>query len=199
LKAVKVIRDPEAFQILADETRRKIIYLLRAKEMTVSQIAHELGLTAQAIYHHIRKLKKAGMVDIAREERIDHFIETYYEASAEVFQLSHGEGKPPKSSEEQTKEAIKALATIGMDIRTDPESISKAVSIVNRMDDCCGKSKWEDKVTAYEGADFFVKQAMHELSAMLSEGSEQIEERFKLQKELMALLKPKAKRDKAKS
>ena len=32
LKAVKHISDPEAFKILADETRRKMIFLLRAKE-----------------------------------------------------------------------------------------------------------------------------------------------------------------------
>src|SRR2546425_4507968 len=82
MKAFKVIRDPEAFQLLGDETRRRVVYLLRAKEMTVSQIAAELNLTPQAIYHHIRKLKEAGIVEIAREERVDHFIETYYRASA---------------------------------------------------------------------------------------------------------------------
>src|SRR2546425_538311 len=59
MKAFKVIKSPEAFQLLADETRRRIIYLLRAKEMTVSQISAELGLTPQAIYHHIRKMRDA--------------------------------------------------------------------------------------------------------------------------------------------
>src|SRR2546427_241267 len=71
-KAFKLITDPDAFQLLGDETRRRIIYLLRAKEMTVSQIAGELNLTPQAIYHHIRKLRDAGMVEVAREEGVDH-------------------------------------------------------------------------------------------------------------------------------
>src|SRR5207253_1996382 len=71
-KAFKLITDPDAFQLLGDETRRRIIYLLRAKEMTVSQIAGELNLTPQAIYHHIRKLRDAGMVEVAREQRVDH-------------------------------------------------------------------------------------------------------------------------------
>src|SRR3989454_6822144 len=92
VKAFKVIKSPEAFQLLADETRRRIIYLLRAKEMTVSQISAELGLTPQAIYHHIRKMRDADLVEVAREERVDHFIETYYRATAEMFNLSHGEG-----------------------------------------------------------------------------------------------------------
>ena len=81
MKAFKLIKDPNAFQLLGDETRRRIIYLLRAKEMTVSQIAGELNLTPQAIYHHIRKLRDAGMVEVAREERVDHYIETYYRAA----------------------------------------------------------------------------------------------------------------------
>ena len=45
---------------MADDTRRRVVYLLRAKEMTVGQIHHELQLTPQAIYHHIRKLLDAG-------------------------------------------------------------------------------------------------------------------------------------------
>ena len=77
---------------MADDTRRRVIYLLRAKEMTVSQIASELQKTPQGIYHHIRKLLDAGMVEVAKEERVDHFIETYYRATAEVFEFIHGEG-----------------------------------------------------------------------------------------------------------
>ena len=101
MKAFKLIKDPEAFQLLADETRRRVIYLLRAKEMTVSQIAAELNLTPQAIYHHIRKMRDAGLVEVAREERVDHFIETYYRATAEMFNLSHGEGMSPAYAQQK--------------------------------------------------------------------------------------------------
>jgi hypothetical protein len=34
MQTVKIITDPDAFQLLADETRRKMIYLLRVKDMT---------------------------------------------------------------------------------------------------------------------------------------------------------------------
>ena len=54
MKNQKIIRSPHAFQLLADETRMRVVYMLRAKEMTVSQIASELGLTPQTIYHHIK-------------------------------------------------------------------------------------------------------------------------------------------------
>src|SRR2546422_9660250 len=64
MKAFKVIKSPEAFQLLADETRRRIIYLLRATEMTVSQMSAVLGLTPQAAYHNIRQTGDADVVAV---------------------------------------------------------------------------------------------------------------------------------------
>src|SRR5438034_896562 len=91
-----------------DDTRRRVVYLLRAKEMTVGQIHHELQLTPQAIYHHIRKLLDAGLVEVAKEERVGHFIETYYRATAEVFEFIHGEGGSEKYGEQRTRDAPQA-------------------------------------------------------------------------------------------
>src|SRR3972149_8598244 len=88
VRAFKGIKAPKAFQLIGDKPRRRIIYLLRAKDLTVSQIAGDLDKTPQAIYHHIAKLKEAGMVEVAKEERVDHFIETYYRATAEGVQFS---------------------------------------------------------------------------------------------------------------
>lgn len=188
MKAVKEIKDPEAFQLLGDETRRRIIYLLRAKEMTVSQIAHDMGLTAQAIYHHIRKLKKAGMIEVAKEERIDHFIETYYRSSAEIFHLSHGEGKGRESEAEQLRLAMQELAKLGVGVSSDPEIISKVASAMKRMDKACADSGIVEKINDLEEVDFFVKQAMLELAMNICQDDAQFEEHIKLQRELRKLL-----------
>ena len=75
MRPVKILTDPKAFELLADDTRRKIINLLKAKEMTVSQIADQLDKTPQNIYHHIRKLLDGELVEVAREERIENFVE----------------------------------------------------------------------------------------------------------------------------
>ena len=53
MKPIMTITDPEAVKVAVDETRRKMLYLLRAKEMTVSKIAEELNLTPQTVYHHL--------------------------------------------------------------------------------------------------------------------------------------------------
>ena len=158
MKAFKLIKDPEAFQLLADETRRKIIYLLRAKEMTVSQISAELGLTPQAIYHHIRKMRDAGLVEVAKEERIDHFIETYFRATAEMFNLSHGEGTSTAYMEQKAGETLQALSKIGLRVRTDPEVVSRLVELDKRMEQIGAKQDWAEKIASLEDVDFFVKQ-----------------------------------------
>jgi len=183
MKAFKVIDDPEAFQLLADETRRRVVYLLRAKEMTVSQIAAELGLTPQAIYHHIRKLKDAGMVEIAREERVDHFIETYYQASAEVFHLTHGHSKSSGLAERNAAEALKVLPRLGFPVEARPETVSKLVALERRMDEIGEKSEWTDKIAGLDDVDFITKFGVTHYAKMLSMSDEEFNEYLKLSKE----------------
>ncbi|TLZ58429.1 MAG: winged helix-turn-helix transcriptional regulator [Methanobacteriota archaeon] len=183
MKAFKVIDDPEAFQLLADETRRRVVYLLRAKEMTVSQIAAELNLTPQAIYHHIRKLKDAGMIEIAREERVDHFIETYYRASAEVFHLAHGHSKSSAVAERNTAEALKVLPRLGFAVEARPETVSKLVELERRLDEIGEKSEWTDKISGLDDVDFITRMGVAHYAKMLSMSDDEFNEYLKLSKE----------------
>lgn len=175
MRAIKLIKDPEAFQLLADDTRRRIIHLLRAKERTVSQIAEELGLTPQAIYHHVRRMKSADLIEVAKEERIDHFIETYYRATAEIFHLSHGEEGAKANEEKQTKETLVNLDRIGIKVPFDDESVSKLVKATSSMKDCTNNSTWMDKITELEDVDFFTKQGMIEYSCLATMSDKEFE------------------------
>lgn len=176
MKAVKLITDPEAFQLLADDTRRRIIHLLRAKERTVSQIAEELGLTPQAIYHHIRKMKGAGLVEVAKEERIDHFIETYYRATAEIFHLSHGEQGAKADEEKQTKEVLLGMEKLGIKVPSDEGAVKSLLKASTAMKNCQANSAWFDKVSELEDVDFFTKQGMVEYACLATMTDKQFEE-----------------------
>ncbi|MCJ2532538.1 MAG: winged helix-turn-helix domain-containing protein [Candidatus Thermoplasmatota archaeon] len=189
LKAVKTIKDPEAFEILADETRRKIIYLLKVKEMTVSQIASEIGLTVQAIYHHIRKMKKVGVVEVAREERVGHFIETYYRSAAEMFHLSCGETKGKRELEELTKSALEGLAKIGAISKPSAKSAKMIAKAANEIEKCCGAGKYTEKIEDMDDVGFFVKQTMLEYAALITEDDKNYEERTRRKSELRDILK----------
>jgi DNA-binding transcriptional ArsR family regulator len=116
MKDRKIIRDASAFQLLADETRMKMIYLLRAKEMTVSQIASQVGLTPQTVYHHIRKLRKAGMVEVSKEVRTEHIVESFYRATAGYFHFVDGSCASECRGMEWLREILKGLGNLGLEV-----------------------------------------------------------------------------------
>ncbi len=192
MKAFKVITDPEAFQLIGDETRRKMIYLLRAKEMTVSQMAEELSRTPQAIYHHIRKLKDAGMVEVAREERVDHFIETYYQATAEVFNFSHGTGEVSKEyARREVKQALESLPKLGIEVEIDDKTISQLVDLQMRIDSLGGHTEFEDKSAELEDVDFLTKQSIGKYARRITMSDKEFEEYLRLVREFRDLLRSK--------
>jgi len=193
MRTLKVFKDSKAFELAADPTRRRMIHLLRAKELSVSQIAGELEMTPQAIYHHVRKMLEAGLIEVAKEERIDHFIETYYRATAEIFQFTYGETGDRQYKEARTKEALETLTRIGLTIPMDEETISKYATLSskkNSIHQCCGPELVE-KISELEDLDSFTKQDAIEIACSISMGDSQFEELQTLQKEARELLKPK--------
>jgi DNA-binding transcriptional ArsR family regulator len=77
--------DEDAFKLLGDETRRRVVFLLRDSELSAKELSSELGLTVQNIYHHLRRLQEAGLVRVTEERRAGHLIESYYTVTADTF------------------------------------------------------------------------------------------------------------------
>ena len=71
----------DAFKALSDNTRRKILDLLKEKDMTAGDIADYFQITKPSISHHLSILKKAGLVS---DERKGQFI--YYSLNTSVFE-----------------------------------------------------------------------------------------------------------------
>jgi len=194
MKAVKSINDPEAFKILADDTRRKIVFLLRAKEMTVSQIADELDLTPQTVYHHIKKLVEAEMVEVTREVRVDHLIESYYMATAEVFQITVG--KTSGSKERQTENitaVLEGLKRIGFNIKYDKKDIARLSELAMEREECCSAKEYEEAISSLPDVDFFIKQGVQEYAAILSMSDEELDEQDDINKQFRKMLRSLAK------
>jgi DNA-binding transcriptional ArsR family regulator len=189
MKAFKFIRDPRAFEIVADETRRKIIYLLRARDLTVSQIAEALQRTPQAIYTHIRKLLAAGMIEVAREERADHFIETYYRSAAEVFEFSYGREKAERYAEQHMVEALQALAKLGLTVNIDKEKVARLVEVQRRVETIGASPELEETIAQLEGVGLLSKQEIAKYTKILFMTERQFQEWIVLQKEFRKLLK----------
>lgn len=50
------------FEALSDENRRKILELLKKKDMSVNEIAEHFDITGASLSHHLNKLKSADLV-----------------------------------------------------------------------------------------------------------------------------------------
>ncbi len=199
MKPFMVIKEPEAFELLADETRRKILYLLRVKEMNVNQLAQDLGVTSQAVYHHIKKLLKGKMVEVAREERTGHLIESYYRATAEDFLLTHGKIRSQTLHDrelvkEQLKKVLEALDKLGCNVEFDEHHISGLADLRAGVDEPCEAcEKYQDDIWNMDDLDIQMRMMASEFIGTLmmsnKEFARQQESREKLRDLLRSMVK----------
>lgn len=190
LRPIKTITDPEAFKLLGDETRRKMVFLLRAKEMTVSRVAEEIDLTPQAVYHHIRKLVEGGMVEVSREVRVDHIIESYYRATAECFHTVVGKTSRDASAvKDQTIMALDALRKLGFKIEFDEKTAAQLANLQIEFNECCKKSQYENAISEMESVDLVTKLTVQEYAGILSMSDEELVKQNEIMKKLVDLLR----------
>ncbi|NLP29979.1 MAG: winged helix-turn-helix transcriptional regulator [Clostridiales bacterium] len=70
----------KTFKALSDQTRRKILILLKDKDMNAGEIAEHFNISKPSISHHLNILKNA---DLVLDERIGQNI--YYSLNTTVF------------------------------------------------------------------------------------------------------------------
>lgn len=56
----------EGFKALVDPTRRRILELLRERDMTAGELAEHFDMTKPSISHHLATLRAAGLVSDER-------------------------------------------------------------------------------------------------------------------------------------
>ncbi len=78
MKEIEIVDDPEIIKIIVEETRSKILKLLRFRDMTISEIASILNKDVSTIFRHMKKLEKAGIVKVTGERRVHNIPEKVY-------------------------------------------------------------------------------------------------------------------------
>jgi DNA-binding transcriptional ArsR family regulator len=61
------MRINEVFKALADPTRRKILQLLRAGELSAGELAEHCDMTKPSVSHHFTVLKNADLITARRD------------------------------------------------------------------------------------------------------------------------------------
>lgn len=71
----------ETFKALSDKTRRQILKLLRAEDLTAGEIADHFDMTKPSISHHLNMLKQADLISDRRQGQ-----NIYYSLNTSVFE-----------------------------------------------------------------------------------------------------------------
>jgi DNA-binding transcriptional ArsR family regulator len=104
----------EGFKLLEDKTRRRIVFILRDEPHTVKDIADQLGMTPQNIYHHMNKLQDAGIVGLDYERRSGHLIESFYSVPSDTLVFS--EDHIIENTTQQALGILNGLKELGVNI-----------------------------------------------------------------------------------
>ncbi|WP_217370280.1 ArsR/SmtB family transcription factor [Nonomuraea antri] len=67
--AAQVETAVEAFRMLSDATRLRLMWLLAQREYDVNSLAESLGVARPSVSQHLAKLRLAGLVQVRREGR----------------------------------------------------------------------------------------------------------------------------------
>lgn len=86
MKLVEIIRDSETARLISDPMRRAILNLLRRRAMSQSELAESLGLTDGTVNYHLKLLRDAGFLRVARAETEEHGImQKFYVPTAYLY------------------------------------------------------------------------------------------------------------------
>ena len=158
--------------------------------MTVSQIADELNLAPQNLYHHIKKMLEAGLVEVTREVRVGSLIESYYRATAEVFQITVGQTSGSKELQTANIAAIlESLKKIGFNITYNEKDIAKLSELAMELDNHPLPKEYDAAISNLKDIDLLVKQGLQEYTVILSMSDEQLKRQNTLKQEFQNTLR----------
>ncbi|NJE10970.1 winged helix-turn-helix domain-containing protein [Thermococcus sp. MAR1] len=135
MREVLIITEPERVRVLSDETRFKILQLLRDRPMTINELSDAIGKDRTTIYRHVKMLESAGLV----EELEIHGNERVYARAARIFLIK---ADPDESVEEfrqdylqvEAEKLVQILEKAGFRIE-DRETLKKlAKEVLNEIE-----------------------------------------------------------------
>jgi DNA-binding transcriptional ArsR family regulator len=99
VKEVCVIKNPQRMQAVLGKMSWKILTALSEQEMYPLQLAKHLGIHEQLVYYYIRRLAKAGVITVQREENRKGAVAKYYRAVSSAFAVELPDGYKPLRSQ----------------------------------------------------------------------------------------------------
>lgn len=135
---IKIIKDPEVAKLLADDTRRRILHMLRHKELSPADLAKALDKNFSSVQHHLNLLIGAGLVEQTKEEKVRNMVQPYYHAMANRFLISYSLTESLSKDdvytqwyEDSLQKMLKGLEVFAINVPED-----KRARVLELMDTC---------------------------------------------------------------
>jgi len=135
MKDVIIITDPAKVRILSENTRFKILELLRERPMTINELTERLNKDRTTIYRHVKTLERAGFVEEIDQEG----NERIYARTARIFLIK----ADPDASVEQFRQAylrveakkiVQILEKVGIKIKDKKGFIALTKDVLNEIE-----------------------------------------------------------------
>jgi DNA-binding transcriptional ArsR family regulator len=99
-----LINTPQQYKALGDETRNKIMVIIKQQPATAKQIADRLGIAPGTAGHHLQTLEAAGLAKVAARRLVRGIVAKYYTRTAKLLLFDR-----PEEHEEQSGYAVHHL------------------------------------------------------------------------------------------
>ncbi len=80
-----LINTAQQYKALGDETRGKILAIIKAQPATAKQLADRLGIAPGTAGHHLQALEVAGLVQVVARRLVRGIVAKYYTRTAKLF------------------------------------------------------------------------------------------------------------------
>jgi DNA-binding transcriptional ArsR family regulator len=91
---VLIVEDPKQLRALAENSRARIVGLLRERAASTTELSAALGSPKGTVGHHLKVLESAGLVRVVRTRKVRALTEKYYGRVARLFVLKSDESLP---------------------------------------------------------------------------------------------------------
>jgi DNA-binding transcriptional ArsR family regulator len=109
MKIIKLL-DREGIKIVSDSINHTILKDLVTEERSISELAKKLNIPPLKVWRHMQKLLQAGLVELARTQKVGNIEKKLYRATAVWFAPQQYFEQPPKDA--TIKEALEIYTDI---------------------------------------------------------------------------------------
>jgi len=140
-RRIHVIKDPEVAKLLADDTRRRMLHLLRHHEMSATGLAKALKKNHSSIVHHLHLLKEAELIEETRTQQVRNMVQSYYRSVAGRFMVSYSLSEALAENdnytawqEEVQQRVIDGLGSFGLEFpEGEREKIEELIAVISGL------------------------------------------------------------------